>query len=197
MDRSSDEARKWFRRCAWRDYAYWQLGFQLERVNQVYFSNDTDGLWLFAGVGGEASMSVEDWMCFFFVARMLHYWPSLPEEAMRMVSWQILVGTKAFIEKTQSKTRNHETWQRYIHGALSWWLKISDCQSCLLHYCMLLHAILPYLALKLTYIMMVFYDFSIFLIIFALPPMVWNWSLNGLQRPFVKCSGYVAQKTMQ
>lgn len=38
MDRSSDEARKWFRRCAWRDYAYW----------------------------------------------MLHYWPSLPEEPMRM-----------------------------------------------------------------------------------------------------------------
>lgn len=66
MDRSSDEARKWFRRCAWRDYAYWQLGFQLERVNQVYFSNDTDELWLFAGVGGEASMSVEDLDVLFF-----------------------------------------------------------------------------------------------------------------------------------
>lgn len=38
MDRSSEEARKWFRRCAWRDYAYW----------------------------------------------MLHYWPNLPEEPMRM-----------------------------------------------------------------------------------------------------------------
>ncbi|CAJ1459702.1 unnamed protein product [Effrenium voratum] len=38
LDRSGDEARKWFRRCAWRDYAYW----------------------------------------------MLHYWPSLPEEPMRM-----------------------------------------------------------------------------------------------------------------
>jgi len=172
MDRSSDEARKWFRRCAWRDYAYWQLGFQLERVNQVYFSNDTDGLWLFAGVGGEASMSVEDWMCFFLLLGC-----SITGQASRKKQCAWFLGKfwwvpKLSSKKTQSKTRNHETWQRYIHGALSWWLKTSDCQSCLLHYCMLLHAILPYLALKLTYIMMVFYDFSIFLIIFALPPMV-------------------------
>ena len=59
---------------------------------------------------GEASSSVEDWMCFFFWgARMLHYWPSLPEEPMRMVSWQILVGTKAFIDKNpiqNKKPRN-------------------------------------------------------------------------------------------
>ena len=26
MDQSSEEARKWFRRCAWRDYAYWCPG---------------------------------------------------------------------------------------------------------------------------------------------------------------------------
>jgi len=25
VDRSSDQAKKWFRRCAWRDYAYWML----------------------------------------------------------------------------------------------------------------------------------------------------------------------------
>ena len=111
MDRSSDEARKWFRRCAWRDYAYWQLGFQLERVNQVYFSNDTDGPWWFAGVWGGGSFNFCGRLdvLFFFFARMLHYWPSLPEEAMRMVSWQILVGTKAFIEKNpiqNKKPRN-------------------------------------------------------------------------------------------
>lgn len=123
-------------------------------------------------LGGEASCG--RFGCASFLARMLHYWPSLPEEPMRMVSWQILVGAKAFIEKNpiQNKKPRNLAEIHPWHGALSWLLKTSDCQSCLLHYCMLLHAILPYLALKLTYIMMVFYDFSIFLIIFALPPMV-------------------------
>ena len=122
---------------------------------------------------GEASSSVEDWMCFFF------FWLgcSITGQASRKNQCAWFLGKfwwvpKLSSTKTQSKTRNHETWQRYIHGALSWLLKTSDCQSCLLHYCMLLHAILPYLALKLTYIMLFFFDFSIFLIIFALPPMV-------------------------
>lgn len=60
-------------------------------------------------LGGKLQCLWKIWMCFFFVARMLHYWPSLPEEPMRMVSWQILVGTKAFIEKNpiqNKKPRN-------------------------------------------------------------------------------------------
>ncbi len=78
----------------------------------VPFINAADGLWLlghFQVLGGKLQFG---WRLV-QLARMLHYWPSLPEEPMRMVSWQ--TGEGLSLSGNPADWESCLSWRRIIH----------------------------------------------------------------------------------